>query len=220
MGHTTYIRMSEKKTRREWMKHLAMAGGVILLGAVGYKRKDAEELLRRGKDRFSDLFARGKEAVNPDKEVFYDDEPIPNEAEYLSFLAGLGLRYISPREIVRPHKNYRKGVRNNIPPKSLWENIGPTLVLADTLRNELGVKVTLLSVYRSRAYNNAVGGASRSQHMLNKAVDLMFDCPADEAFAAAKRLRREGAFKGGIGWYPSFIHVDTRGHDATWGKEV
>ncbi len=212
--------MSEKKTRREWMKHLAMAGGVILMGAAGYKRKDAEGLLRRGKNRMDGLLTRRKEGGDSHEEEYYDNESIPNEAEYLSFLAGLGLRYISPREIVRPHKNYRKGVRNNIPPKSLWENIGPTLVLADTLRNELGVKVTLLSVYRSRAYNNVVGGASRSQHMLNKAVDLKFDCPSEEAFALAERLRSEGVFKGGIGWYPGFIHVDTRGHDATWGKEA
>jgi len=149
-----------------------------------------------------------------------DHSDVPEVAEYLAFLNTLELRHFSAREIVRPHLNVRDGVSNNVPPKSLWEEITLALRTADELRERLGARAQILSGYRSPAYNTAINGASSSQHMRNRALDLKFDCSSDQAFAVAEQLRAEGFFMGGIGWYPSFIHIDTRGRKATWGKEA
>jgi len=210
-----------KESRRIWMKRLLWGGAVLVLGAAGYSRREAEQLLRRGLDRLdSAMNANSPSGRSSDSrhDPYYRNAPIPNEREYKQFLAGLGLRYFRPEEIIRPHRNIRKGVQNTIPPKELWSEMESTLKVADELRHRLGARVTVLSGYRSMSYNRAVGGASRSQHTRNRALDLKFSCSSDEAFQVATEMREEGFFHGGIGWYPSFVHVDTRGHDATWGK--
>ena len=35
-------------------------------------------------------------------------------------------------------------------------------------------------------------------------------------FAELQKMRAEGLFKGGLGKYSTFVHVDTRGYNATW----
>ena len=95
----------------------------------------------------------------------------------------------------------------------------PTTRFADKLRERLGVPLKfVVSAYRSPQYNaKCPGASSRSQHLYNRALDLVYDCPSEDAFAMAKTLREEGFFKGGLGLYESFIHLDTRGRNATWG---
>ena len=133
-------------------------------------------------------------------------------------MAGLRLRHFAPEEILRQADRTRGRVRNSIPPEELWENIVTTLWIADIGRRALGKPVTITSAYRSEEYNQAVGGASRSQHKLNGALDLVPHgaTPAD-LFKVFEGLREAGAFKGGLGLYSSFVHVDTRGENATWG---
>lgn len=192
---------------------------MALLGLAGCKRRDAEEALRSGKEKLEAFLQETTPTtVTPRNDPYAANEPIPEESEFREFINSLDLKYFSANEILRPHRNYRNGVRNNIPPESLWDNLIPTLKLADRLREELGVKVEVLSIYRSMAYNTAINGASRSQHMQNRAMDLKFNCSSDRAFNHAKKLRKEGVFQGGIGWYNNFIHIDTRGYNATWGK--
>ena len=139
-------------------------------------------------------------------------------AQYKQFLAGLRLRHFAPEEILRQADRTRGGVRNSIPPEELWDNIVPTLWIADIGRRALGTPVTITSAYRSEEYNQAVGGASRSQHKRNGALDLVPPgaTPAD-FFWVLQGLRAAGAFEGGLGLYSSFVHVDTRGENATWG---
>ncbi len=62
------------------------------------------------------------------------------------------------------------------------------------------------------------GSASRSYHTKNCALDLVYDCPPEEALAEAKKMRSEGRFKGGLGLYSNFIHLDTRGSNAVWSR--
>ncbi len=145
--------------------------------------------------------------------------PIPSENEYREFLTKLKLRHFHPNEIIGPHRNVKNGVSNHIPPKHLWTNIEGTLKTVDELRERLGARGTVLSIYRSQKYNTAIGGASKSQHMRNRAIDVKFACSSDRAFQEALKMRKEGFFQGGIGWYPTFIHLDTRGYDCVWGKE-
>lgn len=139
--------------------------------------------------------------------------------DYRDFLAIHPLRYLSPSEILRPHHKCRSGIPCGIPPREYWSNLLPTLEAADELRARLGVPLLeVTSAYRSPAYNAKCPGAvPGSQHTYNRALDLVYDCPPEEAFAAALALRAEGFFTGGLGLYEGFIHLDTRGTDATWG---
>lgn len=138
---------------------------------------------------------------------------------YGSFLAGLQLRHFSPSEVTGYADQVRGGVRNELPPRELWPNIVPALWVVDHLRELLGAPVELTSIYRSPDYNRAVGGAVRSQHLRNAAID--FQVRGVSPKVARNRLlelRRAGMFRGGIGLYPTFVHVDVRGRNATWGS--
>lgn len=138
--------------------------------------------------------------------------------EYETFLAGLGLIFIKPHEVLMPHYKVRGKVKNTLPPRELWTKMPPTLKVADKLREKLGVPLTaVVSAYRSPAYNAACSGAAtQSQHMLNVALDLHFGCSPTKVAEAAAALRSQGFFKGGIGRYPGFTHIDTRGRNADW----
>ena len=67
--------------------------------------------------------------------------------------------------------------------------MAPTLRVDDKIRTRLGSQLNYInSAYRSPAYNaKCPGAASRSYHMQNCALDLMFDCGSETAFAMAKR---------------------------------
>jgi len=138
---------------------------------------------------------------------------------YEAFLASLGLRFIQPIELLRPHFNVRGHVANSLPPRELWRNMAPTLKAADALRQQLGVSLlNINSAYRSPAYNaRCPGAAKHSYHVQNQALDLVYDCPPEKVAKAAEALRAKGVFRGGIGRYPGFTHIDTRGRNADWG---
>lgn len=146
----------------------------------------------------------------------------------ITFIDRLGLKHFKGREIAEYSLRWRGDVRNSLPPESLWPNIVPTLIVADSLREIVGVPLTITSAYRSAAYNAAVGGETRSYHMSFMALDLIPGGNVTPAqLATAARKRRGKTFKipgsndsfvwrGGIGKYPSFVHIDCRGYDANW----
>jgi hypothetical protein len=106
--------------------------------------------------------------------------------------------------------------KNTDPPEGLLNNIVPTAVVLQTAREMLGAPIIISSCYRSPAYNKAIGGASRSLHQTfqaadNVATDLV------KLYHILATLRAAGAFLGGLGGYSSFVHIDTRGYNATWG---
>lgn len=112
----------------------------------------------------------------------------------------------------------RRGVKNSEPPREMWSNILPTLQVVDLLRSEIGVSCTIHSSYRSPAYNSAISGAaSRSKHQDFNALDISFkNVSPIKVFQALMKKRQAGVFKGGLGSYPGFTHIDTRGNNATW----
>lgn len=137
---------------------------------------------------------------------------------YMKFLEDLRLRHFRPSEIANQANRVRGDVHNSLPPEKLWDNIVPTLWVVDQVRRHLGRPITITSAYRSPEYNKAVGGALHSQHKSNTALDLIpHSTSPHKLFRALKALRDAGAFQGGLGLYSSFVHVDTRGRNATWG---
>ena len=113
----------------------------------------------------------------------------------------------------------RRGVTNSVPPQRLWKNIVPTLRIVDDLRESFGKPCTILSSYRSPDYNKAVGGVGLSQHMEFRALDISFDgISPKHVYDRLIEWRKAGKFVGGLGIYltSGFVHIDTRGNNATW----
>jgi len=158
------------------------------------------------------------------------DEPVPgiphawvqakgsDVLRYARYIQNLNLRNITPRMVLAPHFKTRGRTHNTLPPKTYWKKIGPTLKVIDKMVTRIGAPLReITSAYRSPRYNRAVGGKSRSYHMQNMACDIQFRgvSPYHVAYVA-KQMRRQGYYKGGVGLYSSFVHIDTRGSNATW----
>ena len=96
-------------------------------------------------------------------------------------------------------------------PPDVLTNLKELAAELQVLRDYLNTPLKINSGYRSPAHNKAVGGASKSQHMLGKAADISSrKYTPDQIYAAVKLLQKEGKIRiGGIGRYNTFIHLDT-----------
>lgn len=140
---------------------------------------------------------------------------LPNYADYLQHVS---LRRMSVCQVIAPHAKSHGSVRNTLPPRFMWKNIRSTLKAVDSLADRLHMPVEeIVSVYRTPAYNARCPGAkSNSYHLCNNAMDVVFKCPPGKVAAMARAMRAAGLFKGGVGRYGSFTHIDTRGTNADW----
>ncbi|EIM76961.1 hypothetical protein A33O_03780 [Nitratireductor aquibiodomus RA22] len=105
-------------------------------------------------------------------------------------------------------RDWRNGEQTQIDPRLmdlLWE-----------VHQDLGGRgeIHVLSAYRTHATNNMLRSRSRnsrvakaSQHTLGKAIDFTIPGVSLKAIRDAA-LRKEA---GGVGYYPTFIHIDTGG---------
>lgn len=157
------------------------------------------------------------------------EDPADASDEYLRdftrFLAdrGVALTHFKPKEFLvlgGQNASGRCAGKNRRPPRELWPNIIPTAQVLDELRKRLGAAIDLSSVYRSPEYNACIpGAATGSMHMEFKAAD--FTCKDDRGSVhwakKLKDMRDAGLFKGGIGVYQTFVHVDTRGRNVNFG---
>jgi hypothetical protein len=143
---------------------------------------------------------------------------LPGQDDYLNFLHSVEVRHVPLPKVIWAHAKTRQGVANALPPRRLWSNLLKPLQVVDALAERLGTdKVQVISAYRTRAYNSKCPGAARdSQHVYNRALDIVFDVPAKKVAAAARELRDEGFFRGGIGEYARFTHIDARGSNVDW----
>jgi Peptidase M15 len=141
-----------------------------------------------------------------------------NLDNYIDFLAGLHLENIRVQQVIDAHAKDRGGVWNQLPHSSLWKNISPTLKAADRIARQLKVPVKeIVSAYRAPAYNARCSGARRaSWHQTNFAVDISFPVRASVVTRTARDLRNKGLFRGGVGGYSSFTHIDSRGTNIDW----
>ena len=96
--------------------------------------------------------------------------------------------------------------------------MGYTLRVADRVALEMNVsEVEIISAYRCPAYNaHCEGAKSGSWHQANVAVDVKFPGRASRVAAAARNLRNRGLFRGGVGGYWNFTHIDSRGENMDW----
>lgn len=87
----------------------------------------------------------------------------------------------------------------------------------EPLRTRFGV-CTIISGSRTHAHNSSVGGAAHSHHLYDEwpsspAADVRFARGTPEEWhAAAEHLMP----RGGLGKYPTHIHVDLRPDRARW----
>lgn len=141
-----------------------------------------------------------------------------NGDAYRKFLSRIGLKKISVQDIMDTHAKAHGRIHNTLPPRQLWSNIRSTLLALDKVSVRLGEPVgEVLSVYRSPAYNATCPGAkSHSYHMRNNAIDVRFNSSPRKVAATARDMRKQGLFKGGVGCYSGFTHLDTRGSNADW----
>jgi len=138
--------------------------------------------------------------------------------DYFRYLGLVKLTRITPAQVIISHAKEHQGVWNCLPPKSMWPRIVTTLRAVDRVAAELNLPVKeIVSAYRAPAYNARCPGAkSSSWHQGNYAVDVTFPTKASTVTAVTRNLRDRGLFKGGVGSYPTFTHVDTRGVNINW----
>lgn len=97
----------------------------------------------------------------------------PTPANFAALINGLGLRHFTADEILAPTFNTNAGVANSRPPQNLWQNILPTILVLDEIRDRAGVPISLNSTYRSKTYNATLSGAApKSQHLDFRAIDF------------------------------------------------
>lgn len=86
--------------------------------------------------------------------------------------------------------------------------------LLQRIRTHFRAPVTITSAYRSPCHNKKVGGAKTSQHLYGIAADIQVKGVAPKTVAAyVEQLMSD---KGGIGIYPTFVHVDVRKMKSRW----
>jgi len=94
--------------------------------------------------------------------------------------------------------------------------------ILESMADDLGYPLTITSGLRSQSYNQRVGGAKKSQHVLGNAVDIrMRNKTKKEVLEFIEIAVGRGI--NGIGLYfparggGTFIHCDIRSSKAQWG---
>ena len=82
---------------------------------------------------------------------------------------------LSLAEVVRSESAKRRGI-NNLPTAEHLENLKDlALNVFQPIRDHFKVPIYISSGYRSRILNNAVNGATKSQHCSGQAIDIDVD---------------------------------------------
>ena len=145
-------------------------------------------------------------------------------AQYGRYLADHGVDTVVPMpQLLRTGRRWRTcGDEFAVPPRQAWPAIVPTLRLLADLRRRglLAGESRVDSAWRSPVFNACAGGAPRSRHVTNGALDLEWIAPpgAMETLCAAW-LKEGPARDWGLGFYsPTRLHLDTAGW-RTWGRD-
>jgi len=137
--------------------------------------------------------------------------------------------------LVSQHFDYREFTSHDgspYPPEWIDERLQPLCDMLDAIRDAWGGPLTVVSGYRSPAYNEQLrarssGVAEHSQHPQGRAADIA-PVPATKESVSRLAAIVDGMIAtgkldgvGGFGRYPMWIHVDVRtkvpdGHVARW----
>jgi hypothetical protein len=143
---------------------------------------------------------------------------------YGRYLAGQGVATVVPMpQLLRTARSWRLcGEEFAVPPRETWPAIVPTLRLLADLRRQgmLAGQSQVDSAWRSPALNACAGGAPRSRHVTNGAIDLEWKSPPGAVDVLCKAWKTQGPARAwGLGFYsPTRIHLDTAGW-RTWGED-
>lgn len=85
----------------------------------------------------------------------------------------------------------------------------------EDLRAAFGRPVIVSSGCRCRHHNDAIGGASQSQHLTGKAADIYIHNRRPEEIRDWFDARFPTRY--GLGCYTSWVHIDVRREKARWG---
>lgn len=163
-------------------------------------------------------------------EYEFNNNPLSNAApsakksRFDEHVASLGLKHFKSYELLTKgsqHTNPNSSAYglNTDPPEETWDGITSTAQILDSLREKLNRPIIMTSVYRSPAYNKAIGGEKNSLHTRFNAIDFsVLGSPVgpSEWAKPLREMRSANSFKGGIGIYSTFVHLDTRGTNADW----
>jgi uncharacterized protein YcbK (DUF882 family) len=136
------------------------------------------------------------------------------KAEFQSLLDEAGVKHFSADEVFYRGARDAKLKLNQDPPRNVWPQLVAVTAVADEARRRLGKPLRINSAYRSPSYNRAISGARMSQHTRGAALDLSGSPAA--LHKVLTQMRSEGLFRGGIGRYKTFCHIDVRGKNADW----
>jgi len=157
-------------------------------------------------------------SLQPDLPEEWAQQNVRSANDYFRYLNSLGLKRISPAQVVASHAKAKGSVWNTLPPKNVWKRMGYTLRVIERVALEMNVsQVEIISAYRAPAYNARCPGArAGSWHQANIAADVKFPVAASKVAKTARELRDLGLFKGGVGGYWDFTHIDCRGENINW----
>lgn len=155
--------------------------------------------------------------------------------QYEAYLRHAGVQDTIPTyQLLRSARDWQKcGAQPYaVPAAHLWGNLLPTLTaLRDMKQRGVVTDIEVTSVYRDEILNACAGGAARSRHVLNSALDFRI---GPETITTADQIRQITQSKTrlcdfwrqygpqyqlGLGVYASGqIHIDTQGY-RTWGPD-
>lgn len=163
--------------------------------------------------------------VPPDSEPTNPIEVTDWLAELNAELRAAGVVNFTAEELTLLPKAKPKA-RHDEPPRELWPNLVKVAQLAQKVRDEYGEPLWVSSAWRPKWYNDAVGGAARSQHIHAAAIDLNV-LPKKRTAARARKLEEATArvwldnpeLAHGFGVYDGArTHIDCAGGRRTWGN--
>ena len=96
---------------------------------------------------------------------------------------------------------------------AIEKNIVKTAIALDEIRANLSNRpIKVNSWYRPALVNRAVGGKEDSRHQFGDAVDICSNYYLPSKIYTFLSMTHNG----GLGLYPSFVHIDWRGYKARW----
>lgn len=98
------------------------------------------------------------------------------------------------------------------------ERLKPLCEALEIVRAITGKPMKIISGFRTPTWNKKVKGKVRSQHIEGRAADFTLQgITPKKLFEICDRFQKTGVLpKGGLGCYPTFVHLDIRGSLARW----